>query len=1431
MMIRPKTKRRVLILLSGLVIFTGAVAWLYAYRMRIAESKLQLDKQIGIDAYRSGDYQTAIDKLAEYISHEQKRDQGQLDPEALLAFANARAKVPTKNDDYIVLAITSLRQYCSLVPENTQERDHLLEMEAPSPAYEPDALGRANDLLRSNPDDLVALKAITQIYARERKYQEAAPASDRYVRLSPTDLDMQKLNFEIMQALSRPASEMHQRADALRAKFPADPRFLIIKAWAYYFGQSRTETTQQRNDDFQAYEKLILQAAQQDPPTSQFAKTTVGLLDGFGQFGASQELLARASAKFSDPQLTLQLILRLWENRNYQEVISRLKKLDPTAPATDPQLIALKALAFYGLGDNKSADALVNNLVARGPDDHYGVGWSTALKAQFSSPLEDVKTRIQHYRDAQAALPDNGYIAFLLGLAYSEMDENDLALLEWRQASREMPSWAEPHVRLALLLVSLGQGASDEASRAAEDATLAGTNANGSVDLRAAVANVKVSFARLSNTTDPTAAAALLDEVKQLQTQLPYEPETLPIYVALLSQSGQRTAAIDVIKGACNNVGDDSEDALMSLVQLSRTAKLGMEDTLYAAIDRKYGATPRPAYARAIALLNNGGAADGLQLLLDDRSKNKNPNDTAFWDRAICQYREASHDPGAAAAWQKLGEAYPSDIAIQTAILTTGESAWSNRTFIKTTIDRLRALTGDQAIAWKTADARWLLTGDSADRDASEAVVLLNGITTSNPEEYLPHVLLATAYSRLKNFPGALEEWHRAADLAPQSAQAQFNLLQALHNAGKGEETRVQFDRLARISNLPPDMALVTATLIAADGDMQRAESMLVAYPNATNQVLHDATLAKVYRLENHPNEAAAIYFNLIHAKQLDVSTIREAADFFGAAGQLPEAHKFLDRLSEISLPPGQRELILASFEEGRGTPDAAGKLYEDAIKASSNDVIYYTRQIEFLMRQRNWSMAQSNLTAAMTRWPADETLPHLQNAITAFAHFPHADELGSLIDAISRDPQNNAANETLPVATDPTSPLPQIQALLDKYPDFQPLYELTTRRLMTSRRTAEAAAVASKAMARFSQSVDAARASAEVDGAAGNWNDAIIAARQWRQRAAGDSEQPDIFIAKADLLIDQAQDAIDRLSPYLADAKAHADDNQPLLTTYAQALIRVDRESEAAALLQPLAQNSSKWRLAWLEIAPAAYSEGAASGQWIEQIRPSLDPKSLDENAALAEAYLACADRQNFPPDYALAAKALQPFLQSSDMTAAHWLTYASAVTGAGDIASAEQAYRQALKIDPDNGIALNNLADLLRQKGNPSSLQEAEGMVSRAIATHPGDANLVSFLDTDAQILLKEGRTNDAVAAFQKGYAIDPKDLNILIGLALTYANNHQIDVAVRYLSQIDNLIVPGTHLTADLQTQLDDLRQAIRKSASQSSMTGTDFSPSAR
>jgi Tfp pilus assembly protein PilF len=1419
-----------------------AGAWFYSYRMHVAAAAIERDHIEGLQAYKDGDYETAVDKLAEYINHAQQRGADQVDPQALLAFAIARSKVPLVDAANIPVAINTLRRYCLLQPDDKDAQEQLLEMETPYTAYAPAAMGLASDLLKANSDDLVALKAIVTIDVRDGKFEAAQDPSDRCVQLDPGDLDMERVHFQIAKAMGKSKPEIQKQADALIAQYPNDPRFLIVKAFAYYYTQTTSETPDEHRDDYQAYQKLVLQAAQQEPPSAQFVTTTVGLLDGLRQFSTSLDLLTRGAGKFpNDPQLTRLYVERLWENRKFTNVVDLLKDLDGNLRRTDADLMAYKALSLYSLNRNSEADALVSELASRGLDDGVAAAWAETLKAQFGTPPQDLKTRLAQYQDANKSQPDIGYISFMLGDAYAQMDESELALQAWRQASRQMLSWSEPHLRLATLLVGRGEGSSGEAMRAAQDARMASTDSKGSEDLNTVIAAIRVSFAELPVAPDPNHAQVLLDEVKQVQTQIPNEPNTLPIYVALLSQTGQRDAAIDAINKAIAAInkstvdpGDQGEELLFNLVEVSRAAKIGMEPQLYAAMEKKYGMRPRLAYAKASDLLQDGHADEGLKLLLDAQANdNQRPME---WQRVICEYRELAHDPAARDDWEKLGNAYPNDIGVQTAVLTRAESAWTDREFIDRTIDRLEALTGEASIEWKIARARWFLSSSDPTHDAPKAVELLSGVTTSNPEDYLPHVLLAAAYDRMKSTDQALEEWNKASDLAPQLPQAQFDLLQALNNAGKNDDAHVAFDKLAALPNIPPDMALSAATIIASEGDLQRAEQMLLAYPHSTNQVLHDATLAKVYRLENRPDDVTTIYLGLLHVKSLDEKTIREAADFFGTRHDLAEAQRFLDRLSDLPLAPGQKELIEAAFNEDHGTAKSAEAFYDQAVKLAGEEPLANIERIGFLFREQRWDEAQHAIDAATQRWPDNAVLADLKTAEATLSRLPRTGEYTSLIEAISRDPQSPAANDTIAEiaaasSQDPATAVQKFQALVDQYPNFEPLYELTGRRLMAAGNTAEATALANKALGRFPQSVDAARGTAEANAAAGRWSDAIIAAREWRNRVNEDPEPADLFIAVADLFVDQAQDALDRLSPYLDNAKAHPDENRGLLITYAEALIRVGRESDASALLLPLAQNSPQWREAWLEIAPAGFTDGPSAANWIAQIFPLLDPKSLDQQDALAQAYIACASSMDYTQGFAKARQALEPFAQDPAINASQLLDYATAASGSGDNAAAERAYRKILTIDPNDAIAMNNLADLLRQKGDPDSLKEGESLALQVTAAHSTDPSASSFYDTLARILLKEGRADDAIAAFEKGNAIQPRDLNVLVGLASTCVRANRIDDAARYLSQIDAIIPPGGHLSGALAQELSGARDLVRRANSHSSVTGADLSPSGK
>jgi len=80
------------------------------------------------------------------------------------------------------------------------------------------------------------------------------------------------------------------------------------------------------------------------------------------------------------------------------------------------------------------------------------------------------------------------------------------------------------------------------------------------------------------------------------------------------------------------------------------------------------------------------------------------------------------------------------------------------------------------------------------------------------------------------------------------------------------------------------------------------------------------------------------------------------------------------------------------------------------------------------------------------------------------------------------------------------------------------------------------------------------------------------------------------------------------------------------------------------------------------------------------------------------------------------------------------------------GDAADAETAYRQALKLRPDDVDAAAGLAHALQSE---KKLAEAEAVLSEALKAKPGDARLVSAL---AQVDVSEGKAKDAIPLLEE-------------------------------------------------------------------------------
>src|SRR6185369_1899307 len=89
----------------------------------------------------------------------------------------------------------------------------------------------------------------------------------------------------------------------------------------------------------------------------------------------------------------------------------------------------------------------------------------------------------------------------------------------------------------------------------------------------------------------------------------------------------------------------------------------------------------------------------------------------------------------------------------------------------------------------------------------------------------------------------------------------------------------------------------------------------------------------------------------------------------------------------------------------------------------------------------------------------------------------------------------------------------------------------------------------------------------------------------------------------------------------------------------------------------------------------------------------------------------------------------------------------------GFGKKNEAEKAYRATLQLDPDNTIAMNNLAFLLAERGE--DLDQALGFARRAMELAPED---VEIIDTAGWVQWKRGQTDEAIGLFAEALGKTP-------------------------------------------------------------------------
>ena len=1424
MYLRPKTTRRLLIIAAVLLAFGVLAGTMWGVSARRSAERIAKARADAMAAFQRGDYAAALPHFSTYLTESKTHEKpaAEADVEALFAYGKSRRAVPMKNDRHVIEAINIFENYRNLRPDDREVQHQLLEL-YPRVKYNEEALTLADKVLAADPTDAYALRASVKALGHQRKFEKAMGFAERLAELRPNDLEAQVLVQDVMYAKQEPGERIVARFEALLAAHAGDARFEYLMA--------RAHTVANRPEDAV---RLLKAAAARNTSDPEVATALTRMLEHYRLFAESNQVLEHLAQVDGgeDPLHVRPLVRRMWQGGKYRDVVRRTERDadNLAAPTSDTELLAFRALALYDLNRPAEAAPIVAALAGR-KDDVAAAAWATVLAAREDENLAP-RERVKQFESALERAPDNEVIHFFIGEAYAGLGETEPAVRHWYEAARRAPSWAAPAAAAARTLAATGRTA--EALTAAAAAYKRAPNA-----LSTTTGYVVAAFAALQQNPDAERRSRLLEIVGKIQREVGREPETLHIYAALLSRSGDRDAALKVIRSALDEKDPAPRETLLQLSAVSFGEKLGVEREVLDFAVKVHGRTPDVAVREAVLLAQEGKPQAGLRLLAEAAANDKK-SDPTLWAIAMLRYRESTGDGADAdevlAGWITLGNANPDSARVQQAILHS-PSRYSDKAFWATTIDRLKKLAGERAVTPRVERARWLLSGETSEKDASEAIVLLrevgggsSGAADAAPPE-INHLLgLAheknaahkTGTQRQGLLETAAERLNKALEARDADVDVATDLTRVYRALGRNADADAVMSRLAeRAADLGVDGRKRTARTLVEQGNVRMAIGVLEPVADGQDPG-RDAMLCTLYRRAGETEKAAALYLKAFDDQRTGPGVIADAADFFAQSGRPEEAERFLAKLRTMDAAPAPRALLLARHAERHGTPAEAVKGYEAAVAADPAYAPSWRALVAFHLRKLKLDEAVDAAERGLRAAPDDAALRSLRTRAVALQEFRDDPNIETLTSQLADDPQSAAVADMLRVMGEArrtgeslAGTLPKLRALADRHPDLLRLQMYVAQGHAALKQYDEAERVATRAASRAPNDADAARLLTAVYAArpgAEKWTKVLDAARQWRQRSLENPLAADVTIARALLELGQAQEAASQLAPHVA-APVKPDANRNLVGVYARALILTGRESQAADLLMPLAKESAAWRAVWLELGAASYDNAEDAAKWVDRVVPMLGD-AVAERAALARTWVTIAAR--FPAAESVLAKAkaaIDPLMTDPKASIEGWRLRAMAAEVSGDASEAAAAYRKLLEAEPDNADVLNNLAYALLEVGRSEDLTEAQALAKRAVAKSPASA---TYLDTLARVQRRAGDLVAAEDAFGRALEAEPDSIDAMIGLADVHARAGRPEKAKELLVRINNALQGSREatLSVTLQRELDGVRQSVAR-----------------
>ncbi|MBL7153426.1 MAG: tetratricopeptide repeat protein [Phycisphaerae bacterium] len=990
-----------------------------------------------------------------------------------------------------------------------------------------------------------------------------------------------------------------------------------------------------------------------------------------------------------------------------------------------------------------------------------------SLRALLAGRKGDLRESVKHWRQSMALGNKSPQAQLALARSLSALGDTQAAMRHLRTFLSQWPASFDGHLSMAKLLAKNRDwaGVAEHARRASQ---LMPANAEaGRLRLHARIQFLAANPSEQDNQMweDIVKQLASLEDagVDVLQVKL--------LQMQVMIQRGQFAQAQEFVTELKKEYPSEYRAAMAEVGLLAAQAPDGEKDdeviTLLNEIIEQFPDVAEAVKSLALLWDRRDNRQESEAVLKQALERTNEPLVRQDLNLLLVQlYEQWGRADDAYTVLDELSQEMPHSILIKRLLLNSKPVVGDSEKAQKL-VDEIKTLEGEDGWQWRYEQARVWFNGDDPNKYSSEIISALQENLLANPDDQASRVLLAQTYERSGRAQMALATYREALSRSPQNIELIIKTVTELYEAHEYEEATEILNRISKEQLAHPEIRKLQFSGHIRRGELASAADILQNYlvtdPNNISVGLSLALLkmqqkefdqARQLLLElraKDPNSLPAV------AAQIQLHVREDKPDeALKLCGQVIEQHN--NALAYVIR--ARTYIFLTQF-------DKAMEDFDHAISIDPNNVEIWMARSDFYTTTEQQEKAMADIEQALSLDP--DNVGVQRRAIAMFLASGRRDkarQARTIVDrALESNPENGAlrllkARTLLAEATAPA--IENAIKLLGKITQDQP--ELS-----------DAWRVLGQILLR--QGLSARAIDTVLQGLVHNANDRALLLLKARAEA---SRSPFLAIATLKELLTQNPNDVD-VAMRLADAYIATEQSdkavsllQGQLDTCDASLRRTCRTALAAALY-----NNDKKTEAQKEFDSLFQGEPNDPAPVLVQVtlfdkdrlwdrieRKAVDwsgkhPQDVQTPLTMAKTL---ASNDDAVPRRA-AENVLKMLLRNHPDNAQLMRTVAVLMQAEGRNDEAAKFYRRVIEIQPDNVVAINNLAWIVCEHQGRHA--EALELAQRGLRMVP---NYIDLIDTRGVAYYRMGKFDNAVQDFSTCIKLYPDQTS-----AVTAANFH--------------------------------------------------------